>query len=236
MEPGAGDLHQKHLKLASNMRKLKARHEAALREIAFLREKLAAAEPHAPAPPILTGFPTAYELPPAPRTPVTHWKVAREKLLWSGLTAEQALHLEVTCLTRLAKGAAAAHFPRCLTLDKNAGQFELTDQGQTLKARAAAGILTPIPDVAAQIATIITALQAAKLVHLDMHPDGRNLCLDDAGRLSLIDFDIAAYDETPFSGEITQRLRAFHARGGYAQFADLMAEIIASLTGAQRVG
>lgn len=232
MEHGTGDLHRKHLKLASNMRKLKARHEAALREIAFLRGKLAAAEPHAFAPRILTGFPGTYTLPPAPRTPVTHWKESREKLLWSGLTREQSFHLEVTCLIRLAQGAAADHFPRLLTLDAQAGRFELTDQGQTLKTRAAAGIKPTIPDVAAQIARIVVALQAARVIHLDMHPDGRNLCLDDAGRLSLIDFDIAACDETPFSGEITQRLRAFHDSGGYAGFAALMSQVVASLNGA----
>ena len=226
------ELQRKHLKLASNMRKLKARHEAALREIAFLRGKLAEAEPHTPAPAILTGFPVAYTLPSAQRTPVTHWKEAREKLLWSGLTREQALHLELTCLTRLAQGTAAEHFPRVLAIDMHAGRFELTDQGQTLKARAAAGCKTPIPKLMMQVRTIVAALEKAGVVHLDMHPDGRNLCLDDAGRLSLIDFDIAACDDTPFSGEIAQRLRAFHDSGGYAGFAALMSQVVASLNGA----
>lgn len=231
MAEGGGELAEKHRKLASNMRKLKARHDAALREITFLRARLAAAEPHADQPAILSGFPASYAIPPAPRTARTHWKEPREKLLWSGLTAAQALHLEVTCLIRLAAGQGAAHFPRLLGLDMRAGRFELTDQGETLLALGAAGKRPPIPEPEAQIAAILSALEAARVVHLDMHADGRNLCVDAAGRLSVIDFDIAALDDVPFSGEIAARLAAFHAEGGYAGFG---ARIRACLTPAHR--
>lgn len=228
MDQAVSDLPEKHRKLAANMRKLKARHEAALREIAFLRARLAAAEPHAPHPAILSGFPERYALPDAPRTRITHWKEARERLLWSGLTRAQALHLEVTCLTRLAQGQGAAQFPRILTLDMIAGRFELTDQGMTLQALAAAGRTVTIPDAQAQIATILAAMEAARVVHLDMHRDGRNLCVDARGRLSLIDFDIAAFDDVPFSGEIAIRLAEFHAEGGYAGLGARIRDIIAA--------
>ncbi|WP_071799055.1 hypothetical protein [Natronohydrobacter thiooxidans] len=229
MTQDAAELPEKHRKLASNMRKLKARHEAALREIAFLRARLAMVEPHAPQPAILSGFPARYHLPAAPRTPVTHWKEARERLLWSGLAREQALHLEVTCLIRLAQGQGAAQFPRLLALEMPAGRFELTDQGQTLLALRTAGRQIRVPDAEMQIATILAALEAARVVHLDLHRDGRNLCLDAGGRLSLIDFDIAALDGVPFSGEIAARLAEFHAAGGYAGFGTRMRAIIAAL-------
>lgn len=212
------ELHDKHLRLANNMRKLKARHEAALREIAFLRARLTEAEPHAPQPAILSGFPDGYDLVKHPRTPVTHWKEAREKLLWSGMTRDQALHLELGCLTRLGQGAARAHFPRLLAIDLPGARFEVTDQGTTLRALTETGGRATIIDAEAQIATIMAALETARVIHLDMHKDGRNLCVDPTGRLSLIDFDIAALDGVAFSGEIAQRLAAFHAEGGYAGF------------------
>ena len=221
-------LREKHRKLASNMRKLKARHEAALREITFLRARLARTEPHAPHPPILSGFPETYALPPAARTPRTHWKEARERLLWSGLNRAQALHLEVSCLIRLAQGQGAAHFPRLLGLAMTTGRFELTDQGPTLRDRAVTETPVKIMNPEAQIDAILAALKAAHVVHLDMHRDGRNLCVDDDGRLSLIDFDIAALDDVPFSGEIAARLQQFHAAGGYAGFGTALREIVAA--------
>lgn len=224
------ELQQKHLKLAENMRKLRARHDAALREISFLRARLAQAEPHAPSPAILSGFPEHYPLPRVARTRITHWKEARERLLWSGLTRDQALHLELSCLLRLAQTPMAAHFPGVLQIDLADGRFELTDQGQTLKALAAARRPLRVRDPEAQIDAIVTALAGARVVHLDMHADGRNLCLDATGRLSLIDFDIAAVDEVAMSGNISERLHAFHVEGGYASLKDSMRSIVARLT------
>lgn len=224
------DLSQKHLKLASNMRKLKARHDAALREIAFLRARLTETEPHAPLPPILTGFPTGYTVPRVPRSAVTYWKKAREKLLWSGLTAEQALHLEIGCLLRLAGTSAQGHFPSLLQVDLGKACFEVTDQGMTLKDRLARGQVMPVLNAEAQIAAIVGALDAARIVHLDMHPDGRNLALREDGHLSVIDFDIASLDGVAGSGEIALRLAQFQAEGGYEGFARKLHEIIARLT------
>ncbi len=42
------EAQEKHAKLASNMHKLKARHKAALREIAFLRRRLQRPSPTPP--------------------------------------------------------------------------------------------------------------------------------------------------------------------------------------------
>ncbi|MCC5966760.1 MAG: hypothetical protein JJU24_11545 [Natronohydrobacter sp.] len=78
------ELHDKHLRLANNMRKHKARHEVALLEIAFLRAPLIEAVPYAPQPAILSGFPEGYDLVEHPRTPVTHWNEARENCSGAG--------------------------------------------------------------------------------------------------------------------------------------------------------
>ncbi|TVP71903.1 MAG: hypothetical protein EA339_07750 [Rhodobacteraceae bacterium] len=222
-------LMEKHKALSNNMIALKARHEAALREISFLREWIAALESDAPLPPIQTGFPQHYILPAAPRTPLTFWKTAREKLLWSGLSAEQALHLELTCLIRLAKGENAAHFPRVLKLDLLKKRFELTDQGPSLKERQKTGKKVAVRDADQQIATIIAALKEAKITYLDMHPDGKNLCVQDDGHLSLIDFDITAIDGLPQSGLLAEKLKTFDENGGYDALAQQMREIIARL-------
>lgn len=219
-------LREKHRKLSNNMITLKARHKAAQREISFLRAHIAQLEAASTGPKILSGFPDHYPLAPRLEGTRSHWKEAREKLLWAGLSADQALHLELTSLTRLASGAGAAHFPRLLGYDLAARRFEITDQGTSLKVLAAAGKLPAIPELAAQIKTISTALDIAGIAHLDMHADGRNLCLAPDGRLSVIDFDIVALDNVAGSGEIAERL----ARYSTESFARDIHEIVTRLS------
>ncbi|MCC5964445.1 MAG: hypothetical protein JJU09_15080 [Rhodobacteraceae bacterium] len=209
-------------------RKLKQRHGAALREIDFLRARLQAHEQHGPQPPIL---PPPGSLRPElqPRAGrATLWKTARTRLLWSGLTADQALYLECTCLQRLARetGRARSHFPQIITIRPADHCFEITHQGPTVREMVQAGSRVPVPDPEAQVSRIVDQMRASGVVHLDMLADGRNLCVSADGHVSVIDFDIASVDGVAYSGMIERHLTRFHESGGHDGYASLLLKIL----------
>ena len=55
-----------------------------------------------------------------------------------------------------------------------------------------------------QIKCILHNLEKSKVTHLDMHPSGKNMTLND-NTLGLIDFNIAIIDENPKSNKIKLR-------------------------------
>ncbi len=226
------EAQERHAKLASNMRKLKARHKAALREIAFLRARVAETESDMPLAPILPPL-SALDIALQPRNGrATLWKTARERLLWTGLTAEQAFYLECECLHRLAcsSPAGAQHFPQLVALEPETLRFEITHQGRTVRELIAQGHCMAFPDLVAQTVHIVDCLRAAGVVHLDMHADGRNLTVTQEGRVSVIDFDLAAVDGVAFSGAVAERLAVFAQEGGYEGFLQRMRTILRQVT------
>ncbi|MDO5528156.1 MAG: hypothetical protein Q4F71_02025 [Paracoccus sp. (in: a-proteobacteria)] len=161
-----------------------------------------------------------------------------ERFEVSGLEPDRACWLETRCLARLAATSGRAHFPRVLTLDPATPSVTLTHQGPTLdqlggaqRAQAAARLRA---DGAAQIDAIARAMEAANVVNLDIIDNGRHLAISDEGRLSLIDFDIAALDQTPISSFIAQRLKLWQQRGGYDGTRELLAAQIAAFCEAAR--
>ena len=211
--------------------KLKQRHLAALREIAFLRARLQTVERHGPQPPImLQADALVPEMQPR-KGRATLWKSARDRLLWSGLTADQALYLECECLQRLARvtGETRPHFPQIIAIKPQDHAFEITHQGPTVLQLVQEGTRLEVPDMAGQVARIVAQMRAASVIHLDMHPDGRNLSVASDGHVSVIDFDIAACDEVAFSGMIERHLRRFHANDGYDGFGTLLLDILAQV-------
>ena len=158
---------------------------------------------------------------PLPRSRATRIKMYRDRPLVSGLTARQAFHLEALCLSRLqdATGAAAGHFPRLVAVDSDRCRLTLTEQGHSLDLidpaflrRVAARLAK---DAGEQLARIVGAMEAARVVHLDPLRDGHNLTVDQDGLISLIDFDIATIDDMPFSAEISARHAQWRRAGGY---------------------
>lgn len=58
----------------------------------------------------------------------------------------------------------------------------------------------------AQVENIVAMLVKSRVMHLDLRPDGKNLCVDREGNISMIDFDIVVInDEKPLSGQIKRR-------------------------------
>lgn len=211
--------------------KLKQRHLAALREIAFLRARLQAVERYGPQQPIMMHADSLVAEVQPRKGQETLWKSARDRLLWSGLTADQAFFLECDCLQRLARvtGQCRPHFPQLIAMKPQDYAFEITHQGPTVLQLVQEGTRVEVPDMAGQVARIVAQMRAASVIHLDMHPDGRNLSVAEDGHVSVIDFDIAACDEVAFSGMIERHLRRFHANGGHDGFARLLHEILAQI-------
>lgn len=144
-----------------------------------------------------------------------------DRPLISGLSARQALHLEMICLARLRQhaGSARRHFPGLVSVDREGMEIALTDQGQSLDsipqdqrpaiARQLRGAYRD------QLTVIVEALEVANVVHLDPHETGRNLTVAPDGTLSLIDFDIAVVDGQPFSATLARLHDRWVRRGGY---------------------
>ena len=70
-----------------------------------------------------------------------------------------------------------------------------------------------------QIDCILKNLKRAKVYHSDMHPDGRNLIINDNGDLGLIDYNIAyTPDFKPTSSTNTKRIHKPKHLNTYQQF------------------
>ena len=61
-----------------------------------------------------------------------------------------------------------------------------------------------------QIECIIHNLKKCKIKHLDMHPNGKNICINKKGIISLIDFDIASIDNNYKSKKIIERANKYN--------------------------
>ena len=118
-------------------------------------------------------------------------------------------------------GKLARHFPKPLQFAPEEPSIVVTHMGQSLdqiapneREQRAAQIAGSYVN---QINAIVDSLERASIVHLDLLMNGRNLLLDDTGRLALVDYDIAVIDDHPFSAEIERRYKEWHAGGRYAR-------------------
>lgn len=151
-------------------------------------------------------------------------KASRTRNKWSGLSAEQAFSLEVSCLERLraVKDDAEFHpFPEVRYSSRETLEIEMSYCGQTLTSLAEKGVKLRVPEWEAQVANIVRLLEKAGVMHFDIHPNGQNLCVNEFGQLALIDFDIAVLQGVePFSFQIYQRkIKALEAAESYSSFA-----------------
>ncbi|SDD17212.1 hypothetical protein SAMN05421538_10115 [Paracoccus isoporae] len=150
-----------------------------------------------------------------------HVKHYKERLALTGLEAQRACWLELSCLLRLHWVAPEARdrFPLPIALDPGAPSLTMTDLGWSLDmvpAHASAAVAARLrPRVSAQVTEIVSVLEQAGIAHLDIHDSGRNIVVNTRGRLALIDFDIAAMDGMAISATIERRLQEWHRMGGY---------------------
>ena len=124
---------------------------------------------------------------------------------WTGLTRKEAFNLEKNCLTILNSNfkclcdVKCEHFPKIIYCNLDKYKFVLSNCGYSfnkyellVKTKKIKPIT--IKNMEEQIECIIYNLKKCKIKHLDMHPCGKNICLNKKGILSLIDFDIASID------------------------------------------
>lgn len=140
----------------------------------------------------------------------TEKKIAR-------ISLDQAFFLEIECLRRLNElgEEMRRHFPALLSIDIEARSFNMSHCGTTIKDLIESERKIEIKDLELQIVEIITALREASVMHLDMHNSGKNITISDSGLISLIDFDVAVYDDFPLSGRLRSLNKKRKEKGGY---------------------
>lgn len=77
-----------------------------------------------------------------------------------------------------------------------------------------------------QIECIIYNLKKCKIKHLDIYPNGRNICINNKGIISLIDFDIASIDNNYKSEKIKNRANEYDKDDYYIKFKKQLISII----------
>jgi len=155
-------------------------------------------------------------------------KVTRKlkKNPFNGLTREQGFEFEKECLFLLQKnfectcGLECNHFPIINNSINKLYKMFITDCGISLdkyKKLIEKDNLEPyeIKKQNEQINCIISNLKKCKIKHLDMHPSGKNMCINKNGIVSLIDFDIAIIDNNPLSKQISKRIMYYKNEDDY---------------------
>ena len=145
---------------------------------------------------------------------------------WTGLTRKEGFDLEKDCLIILNSNfkclcdVKCEHFPKIISCDPDKYKFILSNCGYSLdkyelfvKTKKIKPIT--IKNMEEQIDCIIYNLKKSKIKHLDMHPSGKNICINEKGVISLIDFDIASIDNNYKSGKIKDRAGCHRYQEGY---------------------
>jgi len=124
------------------------------------------------------------------------------------MTRKQNFFLELDAISRIniamRELGIDKHFPLLVDYSCNYKSITLSHVGISLKDLQEPIFVT---NVDIQIDSICKVLEAAKVKHIDMHPNGKNLVINEAGIISLIDFDIAICGDLPFNNVVVQRLK-----------------------------
>lgn len=107
---------------------------------------------------------------------------------------KEVFNLEVNALERIAELDAelTKHFPKIISSFDSNGQLflELSNCGLSLHDLSLLDVKPVVLNMDEQIENIVEALIASNIFHLDFNPNGQNVCIDDQGILSLIDFNV----------------------------------------------
>jgi len=117
----------------------------------------------------------------------------------NGLNKQECFQLEKDCLTLLNSNfeckchVKCEHFPRIVSCNPDKCKFLLSNCGFSLD-KLPKLLIPRASNIEQQIDCIIFNLQKCKIKHLDMVRNGQNVCVNENGIISIIDFDIAAID------------------------------------------
>ena len=158
---------------------------------------------------------------------------------WNGLTRKDGFDLEKECLTIVNSnfeclcGVKCKHFPKIILCNPDKYKFTFSNCGYSLnkyELLVETKKIKPITikNMEEQIDCIIYNLKKCKIKHLDMHPNGKNICINNKGIISLIDFDIAAIDNNYKSENIKDLANAYEKDGYYIKLKKQFISIISS--------
>lgn len=117
---------------------------------------------------------------------------------YSGLKKITGIETEIKCLTELTMSykknkcicGRGCHFP--IILDYIPGKkVTMTYTGDDIRKIKKSKKYIKIHDAKLQILCILNSLMYTKIEHLDINENGKNICIDNNGKIYLIDFDIA---------------------------------------------
>ena len=143
-------------------------------------------------------------------------KTKKQNRKWNGLTRKEGFNLEKDCLILLNSNfkclcdVKCEHFPKIISCDPGKYKFIFSNCGYSLnkykhlvKTKKIKPII--IKNMEEQIECIIYNLKKSKIKHLDMTACGKNVCINEKGVISLIDFDIASIDNNYKSKQIENK-------------------------------
>jgi len=81
------------------------------------------------------------------------------------------------------------HFPIVLSYKENS-YIKLTNEGIDINNLRKTSRIIKVYNTILQIKCIISILNQAGIEHLDLNTNGKNICINNSGKISLIDFDI----------------------------------------------
>ena len=132
--------------------------------------------------------------------------------------------LEVSCLIKLKKhyncicDVKKKHFPNILKIDVKKCQIILSNRGFTVN-----DIIKKKSDyvqinIEEQLKCIIHNLNKHQIKHLDMAENGKNMCINKKGTISLIDFDYASIGDKYMSSKIERSATRFKNYDEYLEY------------------
>ena len=151
----------------------------------------------------------------------------------------ECFNLEKQCLRKLNNNFTCIcnkkcnHFPILKKCDKYNHAFVLSNCGLSIDKyiqMVKTGQLKPykLKNYNKQIDCILYNLNKCKIQHLDMHGNGKNLCINKKGVLSLIDFDHASINGL-YTRRLKKRVRKYNRRNYNLVFKKQCINIISKL-------
>ena len=134
---------------------------------------------------------------------------------WNKLTQKQGYELEKNCLQLLEQNYECIcekkkiHFPQIIKYDDKKFKLFLSINGISLNKYEQFLKLNVIDkfemksNIEKQVDCILHNLQKSKIKHFDLAP--KNICINEVGTISLIDFDIASINDIGMSSNLQKR-------------------------------
>lgn len=139
----------------------------------------------------------------------------------NGLNQHNSFLLELSCLKKIEKhytcicAVKKTHFPKIVKIDVKRRQIGLTNRGESVKDIIEKKINIKAINVEEQLKCIIHNLKKRQIRHLDMAENGKNMCVNKKGTISLIDFDYASIGDKYKSPKIKSSASRF---GNYDEY------------------